>query len=54
MKLRCIARHTLVDEKTGLDVQSFDDVDYGHGEDVYEVDEKTAKKLMATGNFEAA
>lgn len=51
MKLRCISRYTLVDEVTGLDVQTFDDVDYGAKEDIYEVDEKTGEMLLATGNF---
>jgi len=51
MKLRCISRFTLVDKKTGLDVQTFDDVDYGKEEDVYEVDDKTGEELLATGNF---
>lgn len=51
MELRCISRYTLVDEKTGKDVQTFDDVDYGKQEDIYEVDDKVAKELLATGNF---
>lgn len=51
MKLRCISRHTLVNEKTGKDVKTFDDVDYGKQEDIYEVDDKVAEELLATGNF---
>jgi len=54
MKVKCISRYTLVSEKTGKDIRTCDDVreDGERGDAIYEVDDKLAKKLLATGDFE--
>ena len=51
VKLECISRYTLVDPKTEQEIQTFGDVDYGNKENICEVEDKVAKKLLATGNF---
>jgi hypothetical protein len=48
IKLKCNSTTWRVDPKTGLETK-YDDVE---PYDIYEVDEKLAEELLATGNFE--
>lgn len=52
VKLECLADTWRVDPKTGYEVR-YDDMpeDGSRGPSIYEVDEKVAEELLATGNF---